>query len=229
MIWNHIYWWQPLALLLLGFYLYYRWRQRVASAPRPTPTGAAGGRPGAGAASATAGVRPRPGAADESPESYSSRRRRALEVTPAQLGLTSALAEDEPYALVMELGISNSVVTLVCFANGDASLLNQSGGGMIGGISHEPVRDAVKEFMARGREAVSQMSKAPRAALPADGRVRFHAVTPLGLYSVEVDREELGEAGSEFSALFYAGQAVVTQMREVQAQRTSQDRIPPPA
>jgi hypothetical protein len=214
---SHIYWWEPVSVIaLVLFYLYLRKRSQAQGANAAKPAPASGP-----AAPAITAVRPRPGAAEDSAESYSSRRRRALEVTPEQLGLASALAEDEPYVLVMEMGISNSVVTLACFANGDASLLNQNGGGMIGGISHEPVRKAAREFLAHGRDAVSQMAKAPRAALPADGRVRFHAVTPLGLYSVEVDREELGEPGSEFSALFYAGQAVVTQMREVQSQRAS--------
>ena len=159
---------------------------------------------------------------EDPPEAiYLDMRQRALETAPASLGLTSSLAENEPYGLLMEMGIADSVVTLACFANGDAGVYYQSGGGMVGGIAHENVRKAAKELVALSRKALPRMSRAAAHPLPSPGMVRFYALTPRGTFTVETDREALGESPNELSALFSSGQEVVAQMRQVQAQRAS--------
>ena len=49
-------------------------------------------------------------------------------------------------------------------------------------------------------------------------------LTPRGVFTTETDREALGEPGSELAPLFYSGQEVVTQMRQVQEQRDMRSR-----
>jgi hypothetical protein len=119
----------------------------------------------------------------------------------------------------MELGIPNSVVTLACFADGDAGLYYKSGGGMKGGIGHEAVRKVAKEFVTLARQAVPKMLRTTSFPLPGPDRVRFYVLTAQGILTTETDRETLGETEGELSVLFYAGQEVVTQMRQVQEQR----------
>jgi hypothetical protein len=148
-------------------------------------------------------------------------RKRAFEVSPESLGSAGQVHEDEAYGVIMEMGISDSVLTLACFADGDAGLYYQSGGGMKGGGAHENVRKAAKAFLALAQQALPRMSPAAgQPALPAAGKVCFHALTPKGVLTAEVDREALGEAEGPFTSLFYSGQEVVAQMRQVQAQKT---------
>jgi hypothetical protein len=153
------------------------------------------------------------------PETYMDLRRQALETDPRRLGLPGKLDPNVPYGVLMEMGMPSSVVTLACFADGDARLYYQSGGGMIGGIGHENVRKASRDLVARTRRLLPRMRRTTSYPLPGLDRVQFLALTPRGVSMVETSRETLGETKSELSALFYSGQEVVAQMREVQAQK----------
>lgn len=164
---------------------------------------------------------PRPARPAEPPEAVFARlRKRAFEATPESLRLAGSLKEDEPYAVVMEIGMS-SVVSLACFGDGDATLVYQSGGGMVGGGAHESVRRAARELLARAHRAVPQMTPAavqPLPPPPETGWVQLFALTPKGAVSVEMDREDL-EEHPELKALYESGQEVVAHMRKVQEQR----------
>ena len=154
---------------------------------------------------------------------YANLRKRAFETSPQSLGSAGDVGENEAYGVIMEMGISDSVLTLACFADGDAGLYYKSGGGMKGGGAHENIRRAAKQFVALAQQALPQMSPAAGTSqpLPEAGTVCFHALTPKGVLTAEVDRETLGESQGPFTALFYSGQEVVAQMRQVQAQKAS--------
>lgn len=206
---RHIHPIQP--ILLIVFIVAFIW-YRKKNAP-----------PASGPAAAGAGPRPavtRPAKVEEPPEAvYMRLRKRALDKVPANFVLDGK--EDEPYGALMEMGLSDSAVTLACFADGDAGLYYQSGGGMVGGGSHESVRKAAKDFLLLAGKAVPRMIKTASYPLPAAGKVRFYVLTPKGVLTTETDREALGEeGGNDLSALFYSGQEVVAQMRQVQAQKT---------
>ena len=156
----------------------------------------------------------------ETPEdAYMRLRYQALTTVAARLGLPGELKPNDPYGVVMEMGIPKSVVTLAAFADGDARLYYKTGGGMVGGISHEKVRRASQELVALSRKALGRMAKATEYPLPEPDRVRFYVLTPRGVFTTEADRQRLGETASDLSALFRSGQEVVTQMREAQETR----------
>ena len=173
------------------------------------------------ASASNAPTAPKPPKPEEPPEViYQNLRRQAFATTPDLLGVAGMTGEDEPYALVIEMGMAE-VITLACFADGDAGLYYQTGGGIRGGYGHDTVRRASKELLALAKGVVPQMEPTadnPYPPFPAEGHVRFYALTPRGLKTVEVAREDLGE-DSPFSALFSAGQEVVGQMRRIQTQR----------
>lgn len=206
---RHIHPIQP--ILLIVFIVAFIW-YRKKNAP---PAAAGPAAPGAGRPAVT-----RPAKVEEPPEAvYMRMRKRALDKVPANFVLEGH--EDEPYGALMEMVISDSAVTLACFADGDAGLYYQSGGGMVGGGAHENVRKAAKDFLTLAGKAVPRMIKTANHPLPAPGRVRFYVLTPKGILTTETDREALAEeSGNELSALFYSGQEVVAQMRQVQAQKT---------
>lgn len=211
---RHIHPLQPIAVIVLIIVFLYIKRKNA-----PPSKGPGKNAPGEPRAAVTRPVKPQ-----EPPEVvFMNLRRRALESTPDSLGLGSTIRDDEPYGALMEMGISDSVVTLACFADGDAGLYYQSGGGMKGGGAHENVRKAAKEFVALSQKGLHEMSPATGPAvdqpLPEPGRVQFFVLTPRGAFRTDMDRESLGESG--LSALFYCGQEVASQMRQVQQQRSS--------
>lgn len=164
----------------------------------------------------------RPGVArvERSPEDvYMSLREAALRKNPEQLFLPDGLKADEPYGALMEMGISSSVVTLACFADGDAGIYYKTGGGMKGGGAHENVRRAAKQFVALAHKALPRMIKTDAHPLPEAEKVRFYVLTQKGTFTTEAKRQALGGSESDLSALFYSGQDVVAQMRQVQEQK----------
>ncbi|HEY8020795.1 MAG TPA: hypothetical protein VIH93_06825 [Thermoanaerobaculia bacterium] len=199
-----------LTLVLVAVFFYMQWRKKQQAAAPPPPKVDKD-------AALRAEVDRLAAGNEESPETaYMNLRAHALETSPGRFG---ALAADEPYGALMEMVISSSVVSLVCFADGDASIYYKTGGGMRGGLGHEAIRKVAKEFVALAKQALPKMIKSNSQPLPGDDRVRFYVLTSQGIYTTETDRETLGSAGNELSVLYYAGQEVVTQMRQVQEQR----------
>jgi hypothetical protein len=198
----HIYPWEViLVIALVAFVIYFR-RQQTQTA-------------------AAAVARK----AKETPaETFMRLRQEAIETPAASLGLPGELKPNEPYGALMEMGIPSSVVTLACFANGDARLYYKTGGGMVGGISHEKVRKAAQEFSSLARKALPRMNRVTTYPVPNEDRIRFYVLTPRGIFTTETDREALGEPGNGLAPLFYSGQEVVTQMRQVQEQRDMRSR-----
>ena len=197
-----------IVIALIGVFWYIRKRQIAAKGPAQSGPGA---QPRA----------ERPVKPVDPPEVvYANLRKRAFETSPQSLGQAGDVKDDEAYGLVMEMGIGDTVLTLACFADGDAGLYYRSGGGMKGGGAHENVRKASKEFVALAQKTLPKMTRAMDTPLPEAGKVHFYALTPKGLLTSEVGRESLGEQ-SPFAPLFYSGQEVVSQMRQVQAQKAS--------
>lgn len=148
-------------------------------------------------------------------------RRRAIETNPETLGLPGEIKEQDAYGLLMEMAVPNDTVTLACFANGEANLYYRTGGGMVGGIAHENVRNAAKELIALAQKALPAMTRTRDYPLPGPESVRFYALTPRGVLTTETERALLADPGNELSAVFYSGQEVVSQMRQVQTEKSA--------
>ncbi len=207
---NHIHPIEPIATVLLIILLIYLRRkgkaEREASKPKPVTQQV---------------VIERPAKVEEPPEVvYAKLRRRALGMTPEVMGVANDIGPGDPFVVLMEMGMPGTVVTLACFADGDAGVYYQTGGGMVGGRAHETVRQAAKGFIAQIAPLVVGMEKKADPPLPESGRVRFTAVNSEGCFTAETDREALADPDNALSALFYSGQEVVSQMREVLAQKS---------
>lgn len=202
----------PLIILAVAFW-YIRKKKKDAQGPAAKKAA-----PGAPRPPAERPVKP----AEPPAVVYANLRKKAFETSPQSLGQAGDVRDDEAYGVIMEMGIGDTVLTLACFADGEAGLYYQSGGGMKGGGAHENIRKAAKEFVALAQKALPGMIPGTsQQPLPEPGQVSFHALTPKGLLTAGVDREALGESQSPLAALFYSGQEVVGQMRQVQAQKAS--------
>lgn len=200
-----------IVIVLAAAYWYIRKKKKEAQGPAPAKKVA----PGTPRPAVERPAKP----ADPPEVVYANLRKRAFETSPQSLGQAGDVREDEAYGVIMEMGIADSVLTLACFADGDAGLYYQSGGGMKGGGAHENIRRASKSLVTLAQQALPEMSPSTSQALPEAGQVCFHALTPKGILSAAMERETLGESESPFKALFYSGQEVVAQMRQVQAQK----------
>ncbi|HEX3126926.1 MAG TPA: hypothetical protein VH394_06325 [Thermoanaerobaculia bacterium] len=208
----HVNPWQFIATVILCVVFWWMRRKRAPEAGAG-PKGAAAPQPGVQKV-----VKPK----DPPEVVYANLRKKILETPRESLGLPGDPGEVnrmEPYGLVMEMGISDSAVMLACFANGDAGVYYQTGGGMKGGLAHESVRKAVKDLIALAEQALPKMARYTGQPTPGPGKVRFYVLTPRGLVTAETDREALADRGNQLAPLFYSGQEVVSQMREVQEQR----------
>lgn len=205
------------TVILIVVYWYMRRKKKQEEAAKAGPGPRVSGAPPAV---------PKPVKVQEPPEVvYMNIRKKILETSRESLGLPGEPGEANrmaPYGLVMEMGIANSAVMLACFANGDAGVYYQTGGGMKGGLAHESVRKMVKDLIGLAEKALPKMSRAIAQPLPGPGKVRFFVLTPRGLATAETDREELADPGNELGPLFVSGQEVVSQMREVQEQRRAE-------
>lgn len=202
-----------LTVALIIVFVYLRKKKQGQGGRKPGGFGAFGSPP-------PAPPPPRPAKPAKPPEEvFMDLRKRAFALDPSSIGLN--VQADEPYGGLMEMGLPTTIVTLACFANGDASLLYQSGGGMTGGGVHEPVRKASQVFVSLLEKALPLMSPSTDQPLPEPETVRFYALTPRGLLTVQTDREALSDPESALTKLFYGGQEVVTVMRQIQQQRSA--------
>ncbi len=207
-----------LTIVFIAIFVYMQWKKKQQAAP-PPPASLKAERDAALRAEVDRLTAAKP---EDPPEVvFANLRALALETSASRFAALPDRQAADPYGALMEMGIPSSVVTLAAFADGDAALYYRSGGGMKGGIGHEPVRKAAKEFVAAAKRALPSMQPAAGFPLPEDDRVRFYVLTPQGVVTAETDRETLSESEGALADLFYAGQEVVGQMRQVQEQKTA--------
>ena len=143
---------------------------------------------------------------------YNDLRGQVFSVTPDQIGLSGTQGE-EPFAIVMDLGMAEGTATLVAVIDGNASMYLSSGDGIIGGYGHENVRSAAIGFVRMGRDYVSRMDKAESFPLPKADYVRFYVLTNKGKYSAEEEIDKIESEKSDWGRLFFEGNKVITELR----------------
>ncbi|MGD0089084.1 MAG: hypothetical protein ABSE73_04125 [Planctomycetota bacterium] len=144
---------------------------------------------------------------------YSELRMQALTFSGRASGLSHGVQSSQAWGVMMELGSSVGVATLISLSDGSASLYYSNGGGVIGGIAHESIRNAAKQFVSVAGQYQSKMSTTTTFPLPAAGRVVFYVRTDSGVLTAEAGENELGERRHVLSPLFYAGHGVITAFR----------------
>jgi hypothetical protein len=152
-------------------------------------------------------------------EMYSGLRGLALGTSAADLGLEQR-GEDQPYGIVMDLGLDEGrTATVTSFATGDASLYLSTGGGTIGsGQASQDVAAAAKRFVDAAKPYVPSMTKVSEYKLPGSGDVTFYVLTSGGVFTA-VRHDGVRD---NFSPLFEAGQDVLTQIRLLQERQEAE-------
>lgn len=121
---------------------------------------------------------------------------------------------DGPSAALMEVGLEGGTATLVAIADGSTSLYLSNGGGVIGAGEHASVREAASAFLRSASDHIDKLEATTDQPLPAEGSVRFYVNNGGSLRTAEVEEQELTKGVHALSALYAAGQKVLTAVRE---------------
>jgi hypothetical protein len=152
-------------------------------------------------------------------EIYNGLRSQILSLEPSDAGIEPSGEMPNVWGILMETGYPQAIVTLVSLADGTTSLYFSNGGGMIGGGQHDTVAQASKSFVMAAENYYQQMTLTESFPLPAIGRVKFYVLTYSGIYTIDIDENDLGNRRHELSPLFYYGQEVITQFRQIEEQK----------
>lgn len=141
-------------------------------------------------------------------------REQALRVSAEDLEITPSERRPRVWGAIMELGYPTGIATLMSLAEGTTSLYFSNGGGVIGAGEHAGVRDAAETFLDAVEAHLDAFPRVEATPTPRIGRVRLYVRTFEGTRGVEATDEELSENLHPLSAVFYAGHAVITAIRE---------------
>jgi hypothetical protein len=139
-------------------------------------------------------------------EAYLRLRRLAHETKPANVGVTDVTDEMDatvPFGILMDISLPQGNATIVAFISGDASFYTSTGGGVIGGIGHEKVRNAARSFVIGTAKFLDKMEVTTAYPLPEPGKVRFYVLTPVSVYTYEANEVDLRK--NDFTPLYAAG------------------------
>ena len=152
-------------------------------------------------------------------EAYLGLRSQVLGLTVDGLGLIAGPAP-AVIAVLMETGYPGAVALLVGVVDGSTSLYLSNGGGVFRAGEHAHVADATGHWLRACGEELARLAPVAEPLPPEVGVTQFVAVTPGGLLAATAPEAELGAGQHVLSPLFYAGQAVLTQIRLLDEQRS---------
>jgi hypothetical protein len=144
---------------------------------------------------------------------YLEMRNRAFTTKADKIGLQSDTLE--PYGIIVETGLQNGISTVVIYKTGDASMYFSSGGGYIGGIGHEEIRNAVSKTIEKTQDQIPRMKPTNEYPLVERGQVRVYALTPSGLFYDESTESAVFDSDSAARVIFSEIQDVITGFRHI--------------
>ncbi len=113
----------------------------------------------------------------------------------------------------MEIGLPDGIATIVAIADGTVSMYLSTGGGVIGAGEHASVRGAGGRFRTIVAESRGLLHGTLDFPLPEAGQVRFHARIADHDYTGVATEEALRSGRHPISALYAAGQDLLTEIR----------------
>lgn len=144
---------------------------------------------------------------------YIAMRSRVFAVSSADLGLTPTERLPRVWAVLVDLP-SERVTTVVCVADGTASLYAAGGGAIIGDGTIAAVTDAAARLLDTAERVLGGLPAGTSIGLPARGSAAFTVLTYDGMRRLEVaESEALGPAVGAVRDLYAATREVVSELR----------------
>ena len=147
---------------------------------------------------------------------YADLRTMALSADPTAIGLSPSEALPTVWGVVMDLAYPEGTATVVGLSDGTTSLYTSSGGGVIGAGEHEAVAAATLRWLRIAEESLPALRPSEDFLLPEPGEVAFAVLTYSGGHRGTATMKEFEREGTDLTALFFAGQDVITELRRVE-------------
>ncbi len=148
-------------------------------------------------------------------------RARALSITAGELKVPVDRGE-AVLGVVTDWALREGVVaTAVCFVTGDASLYLPGGGGVIGGVGHQAVRQAADRACRIASRLTSHFQPTVDHPLPPAGKMRFAVLTTVRAYAATASCEALASQSHPLAPIGNAVQALITRIREASEKRST--------
>ncbi len=144
---------------------------------------------------------------------YAGLRNMALQTTPGQLGLDPGADPSGVYGVVLDWPLKEGIISLVCFSSGDASMYTSTGGGMIGGRSHDAIKTAAKEFVQKAQHYLKLATKTQWTELPDAGKLQFCFLTASGIFFARESFSLIKNNSSVWLPLFAEANKVIAALR----------------
>jgi hypothetical protein len=142
-------------------------------------------------------------------------RLKMLTTPPAEFGLKPTREYPRVYGILMDWPIERGTVSVVSLCSGDASIYTTGTFGVIGGVGHEGVRSAAKNFVKAAEKHHGEAAPTKEYPYPTTGRVRFYLVCYDGVRAIEADLQSVMNGKDKCSDLYAEGQRVVTELRKI--------------
>lgn len=149
---------------------------------------------------------------------YNGLRQQLLATDPKTIGLSPSTS-NRVWAVLMETGYPEAVVTLATVGDGTVSLYFSHGGGIIGVGQHEDARKAGLELISTAQSAIGSARQTDKFPLPENGHTQFYFLTFEGAYTADAREKDLENNHHQLSQLFYKAQDVITQARLIEEKR----------
>lgn len=140
---------------------------------------------------------------------FQSLRRAALRGTPEELSIAPGHFTDGVWGIVMDWAVEEGVSTTIALGDGNASIYFSSGGGVIGGGAHEPIRKAARSLIDVAARFRKQCAPLTSDTVPAAGRVRIALRTIEGTVGIECATDDLVEDKNPLSPVFHESQTLI--------------------
>lgn len=144
---------------------------------------------------------------------YQELRSLALQTKPEQLGLTLPPSKTIVYGIVMDWDIQNGTASIIAFQTGDARVYFSSGGGIIGGSTHENVRVTALGFIEKAQQMIGKTIKTELTPLPENNKVIFYLLTNNGTFTGQDKMENFTNHTSIWLRLFLIGNEIINELR----------------
>jgi len=146
---------------------------------------------------------------------YNGLREMAFESKPEQLGLSLPVSKTVVYGIVMDWDVKNGTASIISFLSGDASIYFSSGGGIIGGGTHENVKIRAIQFVEKAQQMLDKAKKTEQTPLPDKNILVFYLLTNKGIYSVQDNMENFQNQSSIWLGLFLIGNELINELRTI--------------
>ena len=125
--------------------------------------------------------------------------------------------------VLMEMGYTEDVATLVVTVDGTLSLYFSSGGGVVGWGAYDGPRRAACELLETAADFQEFCSLTNKYPLPLKGSTRFYLITAGGVLTAEAKQDDLGNDKHRLSPLFRKAHELIGEIRAVDQKRQAEE------